>query len=121
MLIAIPVNEESEKSDVCVSFGRAPFYMIYDTEKRVYEYVVNTAAQAQGGAGIKAAQMIVDSKAKVVLTPRYGENASQVLVNTGISVFKTIEGTADENIDFYLAGKLSSLTDIHPGFHGHGG
>jgi len=34
MKIAIPVDEKSLESNVCVSFGRAPYFLIYDTETK---------------------------------------------------------------------------------------
>ena len=34
MRIAIPVNEKDLKSGVCPSFGRAPYYLIYETNDK---------------------------------------------------------------------------------------
>ena len=34
MKIAIPVDEKTLESNVCVSFGRAPYFLVYDTETR---------------------------------------------------------------------------------------
>ena len=56
MKIAIPVDEKSLESNVCVSFGRAPYYLIYDTETKESVFLDNSAAASTGGAGIKAAQ-----------------------------------------------------------------
>ncbi|HZK39349.1 MAG TPA: NifB/NifX family molybdenum-iron cluster-binding protein [Clostridia bacterium] len=120
MKIAIPVDENNAKTGVCISFGRAPFFLVYDSETKDTAFIENTAAQAPGGAGIKAAQMIVDSKAEVLLTPRCGENAADVIKAGGIKMFKTIDGSAMDNVHAYIDGKLSSLDDIHPGFHRRG-
>jgi len=62
MKIAIPVDEKSLESNVCVSFGRAPYFLIYDTETKESIFLDNGAAASTGGAGIKAAQTIVDNK-----------------------------------------------------------
>ncbi len=121
MKIAIPVNGEDINSGICISFGRAPFYLFYDTETGSTEFVLNKAADSQGGAGIKAAQLIADSGAKTVLTPRCGENAAQVLKPAGIKIFKTSGDSIKDNIDLYLKNNLPDLDDVHPGFHGHGG
>ena len=32
MRIAIPVDEKNIDSEVCISFGRTPYFLIYDTE-----------------------------------------------------------------------------------------
>ena len=77
MKISIPVDEKSLESNVCVSFGRAPYFLIYDTETKESIFLNNGAAASTGGAGIKAAQTIVDNKVNTLLTPRCGENAAQ--------------------------------------------
>jgi predicted Fe-Mo cluster-binding NifX family protein len=121
MKIAIPVDEKKLDPGVCPSFGRAPYFLIFDSETKAADYIENGAADSPGGAGIKAAQIIIDSGATVLLTPRCGENAADVLKQAGIPLFKTTDGTVRENIDAYLAEQLAPLGDIHPGFHGHGG
>ncbi len=60
MKIAIPVVDASMDSSICVSFGRSPYFLIYETESKESLFIENSAAESQGGAGIKAAQIIVD-------------------------------------------------------------
>ena len=117
MKIAIPVDEKSLESNVCVSFGRAPYFLIYDTETKESIFLDNGAAASTGGAGIKAAQTIVDNKVNALLTPRCGENAANVLKSADIKIYKTAGISAKKNIDDFISGKLSLLDEIHPGFH----
>ena len=121
MKIAIPVDEKTLESNVCVSFGRTPYFLIYDVETKESIFIDNSAAASTGGAGIKAAQIIVDNKADVLLTPRLGENAADVLKSAEIEIYKTTTASAKDNIDAFIAGKLPLLNEIHSGFHGHGG
>ena len=121
MKITIPTDNNNLESSVCISFGRAPYFVIFDTENRSSKGIANAAAETTGGAGIKAAQTLVDSGTDILLTPRCGENAAEVLKAAGIKIYKTIEGTAEKNVEDYLAGKLSVLGEIHEGFHGKGG
>ncbi len=120
MKIAVPVDEDSLETNVCVSFGRCPYFFFYDDDKKETKFLENPAAHSTGGAGIKAAQVLVDEKADVLLTIRCGENAGEVMQPAGIKVYKTIAGSARENVDFYLEGKLSLLDKFHAGFHGVG-
>lgn len=120
MRIALPVNDKDIKSEICPSFGRTPYFLIYDTAKKSSVFLDNLAAQSAGGAGIKAAQMLVDQSVKVIIAPRYGENAAKVLIDGDIKVYKNIVGTAEENIKAYEKNQLDILADIHPGFHNHG-
>lgn len=120
MKIAIPVEDKSMESNVCQSFGRAPYFLIYDTQSEESIFLDNGAATSQGGAGIKAAQAIVDSRAEALLTPRCGENAASVISAANIKIYKTIDGSIRDNIQAAADGKLPLLEDIHAGFHGHG-
>lgn len=119
MKIAIPVDEKKIESKVCVSFGRAPYFLIYDMDTRESEFIENTAAISTGGAGIKAAQIIVDNEANAILTPRCGEKAADVLKSADIKLYKTISTSIKDSINDYVDGKLSLLEEIHAGFHGH--
>lgn len=121
MKIAIPANEKNIDMGVCPSFGRAPYYLIYDTQKSEGVFLENSAASSQGGAGIKAAQIIVDSKVDALIAPRCGQNAADVIIDAGIKIYKSKMASLDENIKDLLDKKLTILDNFHAGFHGHGG
>ena len=119
MKIAIPADED--KKSVSMSFGRCPLYAIADSDSGEISFIVNAAADAPGGAGIKASQSLVDAGVEVVLTPRCGQNSADVLKAGNISMFKTTSDSLEEMLAAYKAGTLVALNDVHPGFHGHGG
>lgn len=116
MKIAVPVDEN--RKDVCVSFGRTPYFLFHDTETGAEEFVENPAAQAPGGAGLKAAQCVADNEADVLITVRCGENAAEVLKAAEIKIYKAAGGDAAENIKAFKEEKLEELTHFHAGFHG---
>jgi len=121
MKIAIPVEDNTVDSQVSGAFGRARYFMFYDTDSKETVFTLNEAADNQGGAGIKAAQIIVDAGAGVLLAPRCGENASVVLQRAKVAIYQSVPGQALTNVQAYENGTLESLEDIHPGFHGHHG
>jgi len=121
MKIAMPVDDKYMESGVCVSFGRTPYFVMYDTNIKESIFLDNSAAASQGGAGIKAAQSIVDKGANVLITPRCGENAADVLKAANIGIYKSINGSFMDNINAFVEGKLSLLDEIHAGLHNHGG
>ena len=128
MKIAIPVDD----GNICVSFGRTPYFMLYDTENNKSRFINNSAANSQGGAGIKAAQIIVDNNADVLITPRCGQNAAEVLIAANVKIYKALNNSImdykthimrtisyiEENLTEFKNDKLSILTEIHAGFHG---
>ncbi|MGE4276273.1 MAG: NifB/NifX family molybdenum-iron cluster-binding protein [Lawsonibacter sp.] len=116
MIIAIPVDEEKES--ICVSFGRAPYFLIHHTESDTSKLIKNPAAEAQGGAGIKAAQLVVDSGANALITVRCGQNAADVFNAAKIAIYKAEGVSAADNLKALSEGRLSALTSFHAGFHG---
>lgn len=120
MRIALPVGGESMDAGVYQSFGRAPYFMVHDTQTKETSFLVNNAASSQGGAGIKAAQIVVDLHVEALLAPQCGENAASVLNAAKIQLYKTYGSSIKENLDAYEAGRLPSLDEIHGGYHQHG-
>lgn len=120
MKFAIPVDENTMDTEVCMSFGRAPFFYIFDSESKQGEFIENSAANAQGGAGVKAAQVVVDSGSKALITPRCGENAADIFKIANIKLYKTVNDSIESNVKAFEDGSLKELTNIHPGFHGQG-
>ncbi|WP_088228378.1 NifB/NifX family molybdenum-iron cluster-binding protein [Desulfosporosinus sp. FKB] len=121
MKVAIPVNDKSMEASVSESFGRTPYYLIYDTESKESVFLDNSAIASQGGAGIKAAQIVVDHRVNALITPRCGENAAEIIQAANIKLFKTINDSIKDNLAALIEGKLALLEEIHAGFHGHGG
>ena len=121
MKIIVPVEDKSLDTLVCPSFGRTPLFLLFNTENGEHEFLDNSAAASQGGAGIKAAQMLVDNGAEAVITYRCGENAAEVLNAGNIKIYKAQTVSVKENIERYKEGELLPLTEIHAGFHNHGG
>ena len=114
MKIAIPLDEN--KVDVCVSFGRAPYFLF--SENGTETILSNPAAQAQGGAGIRSAQFLVDQGAEALITVRCGQNAADVFKAAQMKVYKAENVAARPNIKALEEGKLSPLTTFHAGYHG---
>ena len=120
MNISIPMDIKNIKETICKSFGRAPYYLIYNIKNHEYEFIDNPAIRSIGGAGVKAAQSIVDSGAKVLLVLRCGINAAEVIRGSGLEIYKAKEVSAIENVNMYINGQLNILEEIHSGFHGTG-
>lgn len=116
MKIAVPLD--ADKKNICVSFGRAPIFLVYDLTSGEKEYYENPAANAEGGAGIKAAQAVTDFGVSSLITVRCGENAAQVFNAAGIKIYKAKALDADGAVREFKAGQLDELTHFHTGYHG---
>ncbi|MCD8116482.1 MAG: NifB/NifX family molybdenum-iron cluster-binding protein [Oscillospiraceae bacterium] len=114
MKIAIPLDEN--KQDVCIVLARAPYFLFREGEEEAI--TENPAAQAQGGAGIQAAQFLVDNGVDVLITVRCGQNAAEVFAAANIKIYKSVHKTAADELIAFAGGKLEKLTQFHGGFHG---
>lgn len=114
MKVAIPLDEN--KQDVCVAFARAPYFLF--AENGTEEVVENPAAQAEGGAGLQAAQFLVDHQVGALITVRCGENAAEVFQAAEIKIYKAEGKTARENLEAFGREELAPLTHFHAGYHG---
>lgn len=119
MKIAMPTDDKTMESNVCASFGRAPYFFFYDTITKENYFLDNSAVASQGGAGIRAAQVISDHGIKALLTPQCGKNAAEFLGKAEVLIYQSIPKNVQQNIDAFLADRLPLLNDIHEGFHGH--
>lgn len=115
MKAVIPVDENG---NVCAVFARAPKFAVRDYDGGEIRYVENPACNAQGGAGLKAAQAVIDTGASCLITYRLGENAAQILNVASVAVYKAVSNTAEENFRLLSEKKLEPLTYFHSGYHG---
>lgn len=119
MNIVLPV-ENSLGDSISNSFGRCEYFLVYNTDTKNKEVVKNNSGSSAGGAGIAAAQSILDLKGNVLITPRCGQNAYDVLTRGNVEVLLANGISVDSNIKDFLDNKLSKLTTINKGHHGQG-
>ncbi len=91
-------------------FGRASYLLIVDPEGRHVEVLDNrTNQQAMQGAGLGAAEKVLENGARFVLTGHLGPKAFRALHEAGIEGFDGTGMTAREALDAWRAGRLSRL------------
>jgi predicted Fe-Mo cluster-binding NifX family protein len=88
-------------------FGRARYLLfVEDTDRTVLPVDNEGGVNAAHGAGIQAAQNLIDHGARVLITGHCGPKAYQVLTTAGIDVYLASDGTAEEAVRRYEAGEL---------------
>ncbi|MEJ2744510.1 MAG: NifB/NifX family molybdenum-iron cluster-binding protein [bacterium] len=86
-------------------FGRCRYFLFIDTDNMRVESVPNGAREAAGGAGIQAAQLVVEKGAQAVITGTVGPNADAVLKQANVPVYRSA-GTVSMVIEKFKVGKL---------------
>ncbi|MBC7334355.1 MAG: NifB/NifX family molybdenum-iron cluster-binding protein [Actinobacteria bacterium] len=118
MKVAISSTGTSFDSEVDARFGRCPYFIIYDTDSDSFEHIENQARGAMGGAGIQAAQMLINRGVEAVITGNVGPNAYRVLSSSPLRVYSGVTGTVRAAIERFKKGELtlSSGPDVSPHF-----
>ncbi|MFX0116666.1 MAG: NifB/NifX family molybdenum-iron cluster-binding protein [Candidatus Hodarchaeota archaeon] len=106
MRIAISAEGETPDSLVEFRFGRCSFFLVFDTTNEDFDIVPNTSINQMHGAGIKAAQMVLDLGVEVVLTGNLGPNAFNVLAQGGIQAFRVNPGNVMQAVNQYQNNEL---------------
>ncbi len=119
MIIAMASNSKDENAVLDNRFGRAKYLALYHTQDKIFSYFQNTVSLGSvQGAGVQAAQMVVDSDAKALVTANCGPKAFKVLSAAGVQIYKSEAKKLSEIINLYNQNKLERMED--PNVKGHG-
>ena len=88
MKLCITSTGKDIDSGVDEHFGRASYFVIIDTNTMDFEVVPNTAQAAGQGAGIRAAQIILDKGAEAMLTGIVGPKAFAALRAANVKIYE---------------------------------
>ena len=117
MKMCVSASSGSLDAAVDSRFGRCPYFVIVDSETMEFKAVPNDSSNAAHGAGIQAAQTVVNLGAKVVITGNVGPNAFNVLAATGIKIIIGASGSVKEAIEKYKNGQLQEVSNPTVGGH----
>lgn len=107
MRVALSSTGSDTDSNIDPRFGRARWFLIWDTETDDVSAIDNVASvEAASGAGIAAAQRVIDAGATCVLTGRCGPKATAVLGGAGIRIVDGVSGSATAAIEAFREGQL---------------
>ncbi len=107
MKVCVTAMGKDLDAEVDPRFGRCQYFIFVDTDTMAFDAVENTAIAAPGGAGIQAAQTVVNKGVDVLISGNIGPNAFQVLSTAGVKVATGAYGTVREAIEMYKSGKLN--------------
>lgn len=107
MKICVSAMSGSMEARVSERFGRAPYFVIVESEDMSFLPVLNSAVNAQGGAGPEAVRQAADNGARIVLTGELGGNAKTAIEAAGIKGVTGVSGekTVRQAVEDYLAKK----------------
>jgi len=111
MKIALPLQNNNENSPVDIRFGRAAYFGIYDDSNQSWEFISNSQnTQAAQGAGIQAAQYVINADVNILIAVNVGPKAMLALQTAGVVFFQGSQNFSA--IDAVKAFKDNKLTKI---------
>jgi len=123
MRVAISSTGRDQSSLVDGRFGRAPLFVLVDTDTGSLLKVLDNSANvnAPSGAGISSAQQVCDAGADAVLTGSIGPKAFQVLAAAGVKVHTGATGSIASAVEDFKAGRLEHIAQDGPAWSRGGG
>ncbi|MBN1123782.1 MAG: hypothetical protein JXA82_02165 [Sedimentisphaerales bacterium] len=117
MKIVVTAREPDLNSDVDPRFGRAAFFLLVDTESSQWQAINNNATNASSGAGIAAAQAVIEAGAGAVLTGNCGPNAFRTLQAGDVQVYTDVVGTVEKAVKDFNDGLLQPVNEANVDSH----
>lgn len=106
MKIGISSSGNTLDSFVDSRFGRCPYFIIVDTDTMQFKVINNSGAGRQGGAGINAAQLIIDEGVEVLISGNIEPNAEQALKASNVKILTGLSGTIKEVVEKFKRGEI---------------
>lgn len=117
MILAIPMDNNDVNEEMSISFGRASYFLIYNLDNDKFNFIENEGINIPGGAGIKAAQLLIDNKVDVLITASLGTNAFEILDEAKVKTYENSDKFPLNNIRLLKENSLKGLSFIHRGKH----
>lgn len=120
MKIAISSTGKAMDSLLDLRFGRCAYFVIYNTESKKADVIQNNGQLSGGGAGIAAAQQIINEDIDLIITGNLGPNAFELINKAGIKVYRGESISIGDALDKYKNGELIELEESGPSHNGMG-
>jgi predicted Fe-Mo cluster-binding NifX family protein len=110
MKIAVTAQGATSESPVDSRFGRAKYFIVYDTDQATFSALDNEQnLNAAQGAGIQSAATVVNAGCTALITGHCGPKAFAVLSKAGVAVHTVPGGTVKEAIEAFVQGTLKKI------------
>lgn len=108
MILLISSQGQNLESPIESRFGRCPWLIKYDTETKESQALPNPGGRQSGGAGVAAAQFVIDQAADAVISGDFGPNAASALGASNITMIRFPENVSKINdvLEMYHQGTL---------------
>ena len=122
MTLAFAISQNAGlDSPIDARFGRAAGFLLVDCETQAVDFLPNQQnLNAAQGAGIQAAQQVVNAGAGALFAGHCGPKAFGVLSAGKVAIYVNAAGTVREMLDAYRSGTISAALTADVAGHWEG-
>jgi len=120
MKIAISASGKNMDSLLDVRFGRCEYFQIHDSESKEVIVIENKGLTCSGGAGIVAAQQLIDENINIIITGNLGPNAFEIIEKAEIKPYKCENISIQSVLEKFKSNELEEITLAGPVHNGMG-
>lgn len=108
MNVILSSQDQYLESSIDNRFGRCPWLIKIDTDTNQWEAFPNPGVNYSNGAGVAAAQFVIDQKAEAVISGDFGPHAAKTFQAAKIEMrlFTEATATVQEAIDLFKKNEL---------------
>lgn len=109
MKLFIPTESDSIDTMVSNKLGRANYFYVFDSDSKEGIFYKNSFYKENHGAGVKTIEFMLKTNTEVLITPRVGEKALDLLLDTNVKIYQTNGKCVKETIEGFLKNELEEL------------
>lgn len=118
MKIAISSAGKNKENLLDRRFGRCEYFQIYDTENEEYRAVSNDGAISGQGAGIAAANQLIEENVDAIITGNLGPNAFELIEKAEIAAYSCEAVPVFKAVDLFSKKELMTIGSAGKPHHG---
>lgn len=110
MKVAFSTLGETLESPLDSHFGRAPKFVVYDTDQTSFEVLDNSQnLDATLGSGVQTVRLLAGAGVRELVTGHLGPKASKEVNASGLKVYQCNASTVSEALAMYTSKALKKL------------
>ena len=96
-------------SDASPVFGRSDFFLLVDSSSFSFESFDNPGRTQESGAGVMAAQFVLDMNPTALIAASIGPKAFNVLSSVSLPCYRAQGRSVREEVESFVAGSASRI------------
>ncbi|HUW23939.1 MAG TPA: NifB/NifX family molybdenum-iron cluster-binding protein [bacterium] len=108
--VALPAKGNGLNAQISEYFGRAPYFIVYDVNRKVFWTIPNPFVNEAHAVGLRAGTMLVKKRVGVIVCKNIGPEPIKKFNDSKIEVYIGAEGTVADGIKQYKSNQLILTT-----------